>query len=159
MRKIRNFKYDNLKALLIFLVVFGHLLEPLAKTNAMARLIYIFIYIFHMPAFIYIMGKFVRPNLKRIKKFFLLYFPFQIIYTLFMQYFGFENEPLTLFTPQWILWFLFASIAYNILTNNEETEESVSDTYMAAWKAIPPQRPSNLATFIGFRFPFFCHDG
>ena len=41
------------------------------------------------------------------------------------------------------------SIAYNILTNNEETEESVSDTYMAAWKAIPPQRPSNLATFIG----------
>ena len=41
------------------------------------------------------------------------------------------------------------SIAYNILTNNEETEESVSDTYMTAWKAIPPRRPSVLATFLG----------
>ena len=41
------------------------------------------------------------------------------------------------------------SIAYNILTNNEDAEESVSDTYMAAWKAIPPKRPSILATFLG----------
>ena len=41
------------------------------------------------------------------------------------------------------------SIAYNILTNNEDAEESVSDTYMAAWKAIPPRRPSILATFLG----------
>ena len=41
------------------------------------------------------------------------------------------------------------SIAYNILTNKEDAEESVSDTYMTAWKAIPPRRPSVLATFLG----------
>ena len=41
------------------------------------------------------------------------------------------------------------SIAYNILTNSEDAEESVSDTYMAAWKAMPPCRPSILATFLG----------
>ena len=41
------------------------------------------------------------------------------------------------------------SIAYNILTNNEDAEESVSDTYMAAWKSMPPKRPSVLATFLG----------
>ena len=41
------------------------------------------------------------------------------------------------------------SIAYNILTNNEDAEESVSDTYMAAWKSMPPKRPSILATFLG----------
>ena len=41
------------------------------------------------------------------------------------------------------------SIAYNILTNNEDAEESVSDTYMAAWKAMPPRRPAILATFLG----------
>lgn len=40
-------------------------------------------------------------------------------------------------------------IAYNILTNNEDAEESVSDTYMRAWDAIPPQQPSVLATFLG----------
>ena len=41
------------------------------------------------------------------------------------------------------------SIAYNILTNNEDAEESVNDTYMAAWKTMPPKRPSILATFLG----------
>ena len=41
------------------------------------------------------------------------------------------------------------SIAYNILTNKEDAEESVSDTYMTAWKAIPPRRPSVLSTFLG----------
>lgn len=41
------------------------------------------------------------------------------------------------------------SIAYNALANNEDAEESVSDTYMAAWNQLPPQRPSVLATFLG----------
>jgi RNA polymerase sigma-70 factor (ECF subfamily) len=41
------------------------------------------------------------------------------------------------------------SIAYNILTNKEDAEESVSDTYMTAWKAIPPRCPSVLSTFLG----------
>ena len=41
------------------------------------------------------------------------------------------------------------SIAYNILTNKEDAEESVCDTYMTAWKAIPPRRPSVLSTFLG----------
>jgi len=41
------------------------------------------------------------------------------------------------------------SIAYHILTNREDAEESVSDTYLAAWNAIPPRRPSVLATFLG----------
>lgn len=41
------------------------------------------------------------------------------------------------------------SIAYNILTNNEDAEESVSDTYMAAWTSMPPKRPSILAAFLG----------
>lgn len=41
------------------------------------------------------------------------------------------------------------SIAYNILTNREDSEESVSDTYMAAWNAMPPRRPAILATFLG----------
>lgn len=40
-------------------------------------------------------------------------------------------------------------IAYNILTSEEDAEESVSDTYMTAWNTIPPRRPSVLATFLG----------
>ena len=41
------------------------------------------------------------------------------------------------------------SIAYHALANNEDAEESVSDTYMAAWNQLPPHRPSVLATFLG----------
>ena len=41
------------------------------------------------------------------------------------------------------------SIAYNILSNQEDAEESVSDTYMAAWNHIPPTRPNVLSTFLG----------
>ncbi len=41
------------------------------------------------------------------------------------------------------------SIAYNILQNDQDAEESVNDTYLDAWNAIPPHRPSVLATFLG----------
>lgn len=41
------------------------------------------------------------------------------------------------------------SIAYNILGNNEDAEESVNDTYLNAWNSIPPHRPSVLSTFLG----------
>lgn len=41
------------------------------------------------------------------------------------------------------------SIAYHILSNREDSEESVSDTYFAAWNAIPPRKPSVFATFLG----------
>lgn len=40
-------------------------------------------------------------------------------------------------------------IAYNILTNREDAEESVSDAYLAAWSTIPPKRPVILSTFLG----------
>ena len=41
------------------------------------------------------------------------------------------------------------SIAYNILANKEDSEESVSDTWLTAWNVIPPRRPSVLAAFLG----------
>ena len=41
------------------------------------------------------------------------------------------------------------TIAYNILNSREDSEESVNDTYLAAWNSIPPRRPSLLAVFLG----------
>ncbi|MGM9626650.1 MAG: RNA polymerase sigma factor [Faecousia sp.] len=41
------------------------------------------------------------------------------------------------------------SIAYNVLANREDAEESVSDTYLAAWNRLPPQRPAILSAFLG----------
>ena len=41
------------------------------------------------------------------------------------------------------------AIAYNILSNHEDSEESVNDTYTDAWNCIPPHRPTVLSTFLG----------
>lgn len=41
------------------------------------------------------------------------------------------------------------AIAYNILASREDSEESVSDTYMAAWNTIPPRKPNLLNAFLG----------
>lgn len=40
------------------------------------------------------------------------------------------------------------SIAYTILNDRPDAEECVNDTYLDVWKVIPPNRPSNLATFM-----------
>lgn len=40
-------------------------------------------------------------------------------------------------------------IAYNILQNEEDSEECVNDTYLRTWNAIPPKRPNRLQTFLG----------
>lgn len=41
------------------------------------------------------------------------------------------------------------TIAYNILRNQDDADESVNDTYMIAWDRIPPHRPKILSTFLG----------
>ena len=40
-------------------------------------------------------------------------------------------------------------IANNILNSREDSEESVSDTYLAAWNSIPPKRPAIFSAFLG----------
>ena len=40
-------------------------------------------------------------------------------------------------------------IAYNILANQQDSEESVNDTYLSAWNSIPPQKPARLSTYLG----------
>lgn len=40
------------------------------------------------------------------------------------------------------------SIADNILHNREDSEECVSDTWLKAWNAMPPQRPTMLRMFL-----------
>lgn len=40
-------------------------------------------------------------------------------------------------------------IAWQILANKEDCEESVSDTYLRAWNSIPPQKPGLLSAYLG----------
>lgn len=39
-------------------------------------------------------------------------------------------------------------IAMNIVSNDEDTEECVNDTYLSAWNSMPEERPAMLAPFL-----------
>ena len=43
---------------------------------------------------------------------------------------------------------LLVSVAYNILSNLEDAKECEEDTYLKAWKVIPPYKPSFLKSFL-----------
>ena len=41
------------------------------------------------------------------------------------------------------------AIAYGILSNHEDAQETVNDTWLGAWNAMPPHHPAVLSTFLG----------
>ncbi len=41
------------------------------------------------------------------------------------------------------------SVAFGVLADRCDAEETVNDTYLDAWNCIPPHRPSVLSTFLG----------
>jgi len=41
------------------------------------------------------------------------------------------------------------SIAMNILGSEPDAEEAINDTYLDTWNSIPPNKPKELATYIG----------
>ena len=61
----RNYRIDNIRFILIFLVVFGHLLGIM--TGSKADLLYRFIYSFHMPVFIFITGHWITALVQLIQ--------------------------------------------------------------------------------------------
>ncbi|MBO5657209.1 MAG: acyltransferase family protein, partial [Agathobacter sp.] len=82
----RDHSLDNLKAILIFLVVFAHLLEDAAVFDGKV-LLYKMIYSFHMPVFIFILGYFAkfRP-MKILLHWVVPYLVLQMVYILFANY-------------------------------------------------------------------------
>ena len=40
-------------------------------------------------------------------------------------------------------------IAFSVLSNREDSEECVNDTYGKAWDSMPPQKPNSLSAFLG----------
>ncbi len=76
--KERVAKWDNLKAYLIALVVIGHVLQYFTDYSDLAKGLYLFIYSFHMPAFIFVAGLFSKhaiyeKRLSSIIEFLLIY--------------------------------------------------------------------------------------
>lgn len=56
----REAYFDNAKLLFIFLVVFGHLIQPLKSQIELVNVLYQWIYLFHMPVFVLASGFFAK---------------------------------------------------------------------------------------------------
>ncbi len=105
---------DNIKAMLIILVVVGHLLELFLKSGNV-KTIYKIIYSFHMPLFIFISGYFAKFNLKKIITGLVVpYMIFQAAYILYVNYI-IDPEKDVAFTfaqPYWIMWYMMAMVVW-----------------------------------------------
>ena len=120
MKKIRDYRFDNLKCLLMFLVVFAHCIEW--TSGELSKILCIMIYVFHMPAFIFISGYFSKFKKEKVFRLIGLYVVWQIIYR------GFENFVLKLnysfhiLKPDWILWYIFSMVIWTIFIKLFDTE-------------------------------------
>ena len=97
----RSPRPDNLRALLMLLVVFAHCLELFWEGS----LLYRAIYAFHMPAFVFLTGFFARPSTRRIGTTLGIYIAFQTLYLLFDAHILGTGAALQYTTPYWLLWY------------------------------------------------------
>ncbi|WP_394157346.1 acyltransferase family protein [Bacillus altitudinis] len=120
----RDYKLDNVKALLITLVVIGHLADFYVYTSTNMKFIYFFIYIFHMPLFIFLSGYFIKTTInggrfkvEKVISYFLLYLLFEVImYALFKYIFSVEETRFNTFNEIDAPWYLLAMSIWIILT-------------------------------------------
>lgn len=117
----RDAFFDNAKVILIFLVVFGHMIQPITNDSSGVNTLYLWIYTFHMPAFIFVAGFFAKGSgnikyiLKLAQKLLIPYIIFQTLYSLFYFFAGEDGWNVGLFYPHWSLWFLFSLFSWHLL--------------------------------------------
>lgn len=116
----RYYIFDNIKVLLIALVVFGHIIEP-QITNGVFGKIFFSIYIFHMPIFVLITGYFMDLKKDTTLSYLKIYAAFQIIYTLASLIRNGVPTDLGnlvqrfMLKPTWILWYILSLVLWKIL--------------------------------------------
>lgn len=109
MVKLRGAAYCNLKFLLIFLVVYGHLIEPQIWKNPVILAQYRWIYALHMPLFSFLTGLFLTDGRRcglQLGRCLCLYLFFQTA-AVFLG----DGKVLPL-TPYWLLWYLLSAACW-----------------------------------------------
>lgn len=105
MVQLRDARYCNLKLLLMFLVIYGHLIEPWIWQSQARMTQYRWIYLFHMPLFCFLSGLFLHDSKscgRQFRKMLFLYFLLQTAVVLL------GDGKVKPFTPYWHLWYLFS---------------------------------------------------
>lgn len=115
-------KWDNAKAILIFLVVFGHSISPLISDSEIARSVYVWLTTFHMPLFMFITGLFSKSfanapklNTKKIASYILLfYFMKFLIYITLIIVRG--HAKYSFISENGTPWYIFVTAVFMVLT-------------------------------------------
>lgn len=111
----RDAYYCNLKFILLFLVVFGHWIEPYISCAPWVTVIYRVIYTVHMPLFIFLSGTFLNSGdqmKSQTRRAFIWYLAAQATAVLVS---GISGSPLTLHRPYWHLWYLLSLSQWSFL--------------------------------------------
>ena len=116
----REYYFDNLKFILIFLVVLGHFVELSMNKSNNAKIIWTFLYSFHMPLFVFISGYFAKnaiknKNINRSILFFVVYLLMKTIFLLVDKCCGF-NPNLNLSTVNSVPWYIFAMGSWYLIS-------------------------------------------
>lgn len=121
--KTRDYYFDNLKFILIIFVVIGHAIEPLIDISGKFKILYCYIFSFHMPLFVFISGYFSKTyinngnKIKSIQRFLIPYLLFQILYAIFYKYIlHIPSIQITLVIPIYIMWYLLATFIWILIT-------------------------------------------
>ncbi|MFF9176736.1 acyltransferase family protein [Streptomyces sp. NPDC014793] len=118
----RDAFFDNAKYLAIVLVAMGHAWEPLRSESRALSALYMFVYTFHMPAFIVVSGYFSRTfvasprNIRRLVTGVVVpYVLFETAYTWFTRWTdGVPGRPVSLLDPLYLTWFLAALLIWRL---------------------------------------------
>lgn len=117
-QKKRDPLFDNIRSILIFLVVFGHALEYFRLEDQWGERLYVFIYLFHMPVFIFISGYFSK-NLEKGRKtaartFLIPYLLLNTFLSIILMLAG-RMESISILNPGWTLWFLYSMFIWRLM--------------------------------------------
>lgn len=112
--KVRSVYLDNVRLVLIFLVVFAHMLERFLDIKLYNSL-YVIIYSFHMPLFIFISG-YLSKNTDKCRKnaflnFFIPYIIFNSIYSIFIN----RSIVVNIFSPLYIYWYMLCMFFWKLI--------------------------------------------
>lgn len=116
MIKQRDYLFDNMKLLLIFLVIFAHLIEPYTNSSLWLTKLYLLIYTFHMPLFIFISGYFSKHDEEKKGKLIFYYFIPYIIFNTLFSYFQTQEFGVNITSPNWAFWYFLSLCWWKLLS-------------------------------------------